>query len=155
MKISSEWLRELIDYNPKTGRFTWKEYGPKEFGRAGSRDPNGYVKITVKGRSYLGHRLAWLYVYGVWPTDEIDHINGKPWDNRIENLRAATRRQNIQSRRMNRANRSGFKGVCRFRDKWRSTVQGKHLGLFATAEEAHLAYCVAARELFGEFAKTA
>jgi hypothetical protein len=92
-------------------------------------------------------------VYGVLPSKEIDHINGDPGDNRIANLRLATRRENMANARRHKNNRSGLKGAYYniHRGKWYSSIRGQFLGYVATKQEAHAAYCDAARERFGEF----
>lgn len=86
--LTVERLRELLDYDPETGVFRWKE--PRRKCRvgevAGSLRKDGYVKIQVDGRFYQAHRLAWLCVYGVWPS-AIDHIDGNRANNAIANLR--------------------------------------------------------------------
>lgn len=93
----------------------------------------------------MSHRLAWLYTYGHWPIDQIDHINGIRDDNRICNLREVNNQQNQMNAKKRFDNTSGKTGVCYFsRDNnWRSTIvfKGKshHLGYFETKEEAILA----------------
>ena len=103
---------------------------------------------------YLGYRLAWLYVHGKLPDGDIDHINGKPSDDRIKNLRDVSRSVNLQNQRAARSNNSsGLLGVFfqKTMNKWTSKIQldwkTKSLGYFDTAEEAHAAYLKAKREL--------
>jgi hypothetical protein len=92
MTLTREQLKEALDYNPDTGLFTWKKL-PKAAHRkkvgeiAGSHDEKGYIRIGINGTVYKSHRLAWLYVYGQWPSKIIDHVNGVNDDNRISNLR--------------------------------------------------------------------
>jgi hypothetical protein len=159
--ITAERLRELLAYDPTSGGFAWRvdRGGLAKAGQiAGSRNGIGYVNIRVDGRDYSAHRLAWLHVTGAWPAGQIDHINGVRDDNRIANLREATNAQN-QWNRAHQGSVSGFKGVkwCKIQRKWRAELRkdGRkiHLGRFATAEEAHAAYCAAASEHFGEFAR--
>src|SRR5215468_6803827 len=78
---------------------------------AGCRKTDGYVHIGVDGRTYSAHRLAWFYVYGVWPEHDIDHMNGVRGDNRLVNLREATHIQNCRNSRTCRPNKNGFRGV--------------------------------------------
>ena len=100
--LTAERVRELFDYDPVTGIMTrkacaatrWRSY---EVTR--SFDPRGYIKTSVRNRSYFVHRLIWLFVHGQWPVHEIDHINRNPADNRIENLRDVTRKVNIANRK--------------------------------------------------------
>jgi hypothetical protein len=109
----------------------------------------------IDRRKYQEHRLVWLYVYGAVPQAplEIDHINHDKTDNRIVNLREATRAQNIGNSKLQKGRT--FKGAYQRGDKWISIFRqdGKlvWLGTFNTAEEAHAAYCKAAKEKFGEF----
>lgn len=158
--LTAKRLREVLRYNRRTGIFTWiKQSGNAGNGRkavVGSLRKNGYREITIDRVKYQASNLAWLYVYGRWPR-MIDHKNRKPDDNRIANLRLATRRQNMQNKKMRRDNSAGFKGVST-RSNGRSraviTVNGKriHLGYFSTAEEAHAAYRRAAWKHFGKYA---
>jgi hypothetical protein len=159
--LTAERLRELLDYNPITGIFTWKvsRGGKAQAGAvAGSFNDSGYQVICVDRRRYGAHRLALLYVYGVLPTSvQVDHKNRKRGENRLGNLRPATVAQNVANRDVQRNNISGIKGVRLHRDgKWEARImvdrKAIYLGLFKTPEEASAAYQVAARQHFGEFA---
>ena len=159
--ITAEEARQLLDYNPETGVFTWRvrRTGTARAGdQTGRVNNRGYVELKVKNRRYSAHRLAWLMVHGVWPREFIDHIDGNPANNRLDNLREASRTENSRNRRMQYSNTSGYKGVYWFKAarKWHAQIhtngRNKHLGLFLTAEAAHAAYCKAAAELHGEFA---
>jgi hypothetical protein len=94
--IPDEYLRALFAYDPETGKFARKiPYGSQAVGsEPGSLSPQGYRQIGVMGRTVPAHRLAWRYVHGVWPSGDVDHINGTRDDNRIVNLRDVTRSQN-------------------------------------------------------------
>lgn len=163
--LSVERLRELLDYDAETGVFTWRvRTGPmcRLDQPAGSITSSGYRRIVIDGRSYLASHLAWLHSYETPPTKTVDHKNRIKTDDRIENLREATRSEQARNRRGTSTNTSGFKGASRFNKKYQNakfrstiTVDGKRifLGLFQTAEEAHAAYCKAS-ELHGEFAHT-
>lgn len=151
-------LRELLDYDPATGVFTWRLYrGRVAAGSvAGSLDRYGYRQIQIDGKLHLAHRLAWLYVYGEWPSGELDHADGSRDSNGINNLRPATRSQNNANAARRRDNKSGFKGVHFHgpRQRFIARVQNRHLGYFDAAEEAAAAYKAEANATFGEFAKT-
>jgi hypothetical protein len=158
--VTRERVLEVLDYDPGTGVFTWKvDTGGriKKGAIAGSTSSNGYRQIRVDLRRYQAHRLAWLAMTGAFPPEEIDHINGVRADNRWANLRAATRSQNcanyIPPRRRNPGLPKGVRPAQRS-PGWRVAVKGIYLGVFDTIEEAHEAYCKAARALYGEYAKT-
>lgn len=110
---------------------------------------NGYRVIRIDDALYLAHRLAWFYVTGNWPANQIDHINGVRDDNRFSNLREATNLQNAHNRKYNR-NKSGFQGVRKENSKWLAEIKINYkavrLGLFNTPEEAHCAYLIAKRQ---------
>ena len=158
--ITAADIRKILSYDAATGHFTWRLPRPKICvgTRAGGRHHRGYRHIEIDGRGYAEHRLAWLYVTGSWPKDQLDHINRERDDNRFENLREASNAQNRANSKQ--ANRTGFKGVSympRLREKpygAQITVDRKArwLGSYATAEEAHQAYLKAAKEVFGVFA---
>ncbi|WP_217992144.1 HNH endonuclease signature motif containing protein [Providencia rettgeri] len=115
----------------------------------------GYVEIQIDGIRYKAHRLAWLYCYGVMPDKQVDHINSCKTDNRITNLREATRSQNQQNTGLTKSNKSGRKGVY-FRDgKWQAQAQinGKkyHLGRHKSIDEASKVYEEFCKEKYNEF----
>jgi hypothetical protein len=166
--ISAEALRKMIDFNPDTGVFKWREredVPPKINGRrsgkiAGCFDKKtGHILIGINGRLYLAHRLAWLHFYGEWPANHVDHINCDRSDNSIRNLRDATHSQNLWNRGASRISSTGFKGVTANKRSGgffaRITANGKtrHLGTFETAVDAHKAYASAASSIHGEFAR--
>ena len=100
--LTVERLRELLHYDSDTGVFTWRVYrspGAKKGDVAGCVNEGGYIATQVDRKHYLSHRLAWLYVYGAWPIDEIDHKDGNPANNHIANLRDVTRLTNSQNLR--------------------------------------------------------
>ena len=152
-------LRELLHYDPSTGDFTWRvRIANVAAGTiAGKLLPTGYRVIRVRGRAYYAHRLAWLFMTGQWPRQQIDHINNTTGDNRWLNLREATQAQNNANRRVRTS--SGFKGVYRAGKRFSAfaTYNGKstYLGTFSTAAEASAAYLAKAREIHGEFARAA
>lgn len=157
-------LRELLHYDPETGVFTRRvdiRGGGRNGTVAGSNHNAGYLSITIDGRQYLAHRLAWFYVTGRWPVVDIDHIDRDRRNNRWANLREATRSQNMANTGRRRDNKSGFKGVSRHvqTGRWQAHSSGGgrtvYLGLFDSAEEAHRAYVAFATDSFGEFARSA
>lgn len=163
--ITQQELKAWVHYDPATGQFTRVERrGRWAKGSAvGSMHPKGYVWVCrmENGRNvnYMAHRLAWLWMTGEWPTNEIDHINGVRSDNRWTNLRQATREQNNQNTGLRADNSSGFKGVTRpkGRTKWHAYInengRRKFLGSYPTAEEANQAAIAARQVAHGEFAR--
>lgn len=164
--LTAERLRSHLSYDVNSGVFTWKARTPKgNFVKvgdvAGTKDGYGYVVIRISRRAYKAHRLAWLYVYGEWPKALIDHRDGVRDNNRLSNLREATRAQNQQNQKTHKDNRTGLKGVCRDRRaiskpfSVQIQANGKlhHIGTFSTETEAQAAYCDAAKRLHGEFAR--
>jgi hypothetical protein len=155
--ITLEKLQELLSYDPETGIFTWltqRQGGAKKGTASGGKKLNGYINIKLYGKDYLAHRLAWLYVYGELPESFLDHINEIKDDNKISNLRLATRQENYHNiSKPQKNNKSGLLGVCRTNcgKKWRANIclngKIKYLGVFNTAEEASEAYLKAKREL--------
>ena len=154
--ISQEELKSLLHYDPETGVFTWKvnrKGGAREGKTTGYKSKIGYVQICVNAKLYYAHRLAWFYVYGIWPNNDIDHINGLKYDNRLCNLRRATRTENNQNTEKYSNNVSGLRGVYwhKAAQKWCAEIKvnGKktYLGLFDTKELAHNAYLKAKAEL--------
>lgn len=156
-------LRELLTYHPDCGLFTWNlARGSRCKGcLAGNMNSSGAIQIQIDRQVYVAHRLAWLYVYGVFPDDEIDHENGVPADNRWTNLRPATHMQNCWNRKKSIANTSGFTGACWIsaKEKWVAAIRAGGnkilIGYFDTPEEAGSAYAAKAKELFGEFWRAA
>jgi HNH endonuclease len=115
-QLTRAWLKELLRYDLETGAFYWRTRprlrGPDLTGRrAGFLCSLGYWHIGIDGKLYLGHRLAWLYVHGRFPSGELDHINGIRSSCRIADLREGAPNQNRMNSRTRRDNRSGFKGV--------------------------------------------
>jgi hypothetical protein len=162
--LTAERLRELLHYDPETGVFTWIAKRPLSRAAIGSRAggvaAGGYILIGIDRTRYYGHRLAWLYMTGAWPNDQVDHINLDRGDNQWRNLREATNAQNGANRGAQANNKSGLKRVtwneeCR---KWASHIQvngkAKYLGLFDCPAAAHFAYLVASELAFGEYANS-
>jgi hypothetical protein len=155
--VSQEYLKRLFEYDPETGLF----YNRSSRGRAGAGKvagslSHGYWRIKIDDTRYYAHHLAWLYVYGEWPL-EIDHRDGDGYNNKIANLRIATRTENNFNAKRE-TGKSGLKGA--YQDPrsliWFSKIQigGRviWLGDFNTPEEAHRAFMAAVETYHGEFA---
>lgn len=155
--ITQERLRQVLDYDPENGKFVWKIKLSRKtvIGAEAGTPSKGYIAIRIDGVSYLAHRLAWLFMTGIWPVYEIDHKNTYGRDNRWQNLRLASRRQQRANSNKGVRNTSGFKGVDwdKRKSKWRAKLCGKHIGYFDNAKAASEAYKIAANKLFGEFAR--
>lgn len=139
IKLNKARLQELMNYDPETGVFTWKPRKGCKAGPLGCDNGNGYLRITVDGRSHYAHRLAWVYANGETDAPHIDHINGIRGDNRIANLRPATESQNQQNRHGAQKNsKSGVLGVSWHAraGKWQAHRNGKYIGIFASQAEA-------------------
>lgn len=175
--ITAEYLRSRLDYDSVAGTFMWKpreveagshwtvrswngKYAGKPAGKKLTVRSATYISICLDNKQYLAHRLAWLYVHGVWPADQIDHIDRDPSNNRIVNLRPATASQNQANRSSPRNRTSGIRGVtfASANGRWCAKIQAegksRNLGYFDSLEDAATAYRNAADRLFGEFAAT-
>lgn len=153
-----EELKGALHYDPETGEFTWARFcSPRAVAgsRAGAVYQNGYRMICFQRKDYPAHRLAWAFVHGVWPSANIDHINGNRTDNRISNLRDVPQTMNSQNQRRPHKDKTSCQLIGATWDKmwknWKAQVRlnGKtiYLGRFATAEEAHAAYLEGKRRL--------
>jgi hypothetical protein len=155
--VTEKRLKEVLEYNPQTGLFTWKtkKYNNANTSGAGCVKNGGYVSIMVDGKNYYAHRLAWVYVFGNSPIGQIDHINSIKNDNRIENLRDVSAVINMQNKvKALSSNKStGLLGVTYVKKNGTYTAQirvdGKkiNLGFFKTATEGYEAYLSAKRKL--------
>ena len=138
-------LRERLQYDPTTGLWVWLKSPRKGWeGRpAGSLDAYGYRCIKIDGQSYKCSRLAYLYMTGEWPEEEMDHIDRTPWNDRWVNLRPATRTENNLNRV--KIGASGHQGVYRHsnNDRWIAQHDNIYIGSYKTIEEA-----IAARDAF-------
>lgn len=165
--LSVEGLRSRFSYDHETGVITrktvpekskrWKPGDP-----AGSVNGEGYIDIKVDGQILRAHRIAWVLYYGEQPPEYIDHINRDPSDNRISNLRPATKSQNGANRTALSNNKTGIKGCYFVKSKsphlpgrWRAQCRvGKKLvdlGRYMTIEEAQAAYTAFAQQAFAEY----
>jgi len=157
--VTGEEVRRLFYYEPSTG---WLIRRVSTGGRSqagnivGCKNSVGYLVVRIDNRLYLVHRLVWLYHFNVVPA-ALDHMDGYKSNNKIKNLRPCTRFENLRNRGPNKNNTSGYKGAFfnKLQNKWYAKIQvngrQKNLGYFNTPEEAHIAYCEAARHHHGKF----
>ena len=160
-------LLKIFYYDEPKGIFFWKVRSDRTLSwnsrfagkQAGMVAKDGYVYIKIDAVRYTAHRLIWKITHNK-DIPEIDHKNGDNSDNRIVNLRAATRAENCQNQKIRNDSGSGFKGVTFYKPTgcWRAEVKANkkrhYLGQFPTAEEAHAAYLQAAITVQKEFAVT-
>lgn len=144
-------LRIELSYNPETGLFHRRGRGKDK--AAGKITTKGYRQIFTQGKAHMAHRLAWLYVYGTWPTGQLDHINRIKDDNRIANLREVDNQTNQENVALWNHNRTGFRGVSISKNgKYRADIKvdGKtrHLGTFDKLEDAAAARMAAEKVHF-------
>ena len=160
---SPEVLRQLLRYEPETGKLFWLTRGPEWFegGRwtaadqaarfntryAGREaftaiDGKGYLCGSVLNRLYRAHQVAVAIASGEWPSEEVDHINGDRTDNRQCNLRAVSRGENMKNICLRSDNTSGCVGVSWHKDRkrWRAYIATPagvvHIGYFDSLAEA-------------------
>ena len=157
--LTQQQLKEYLEY--RNGHLWWIKKSARRIKvgqQFGYYDNRGYIQGWLKGRTYLEHRLVWLYHNGKWPKECIDHINGIRDDNRIENLREATNQQNNFNRKSREGSSSQYKGVCwdKKGKKWvvHYRYKGKlyYVGRYECEEEAAEAYQKATEHLHKEYA---
>jgi len=144
--ITHKYLKEVLNYNEDTGLFTWAvRKGPNAMkgDMAGSiNNKHLYYTIKIDNKKYYSHCLAWFYVHGYYPENEVDHINHNQQDNRICNLREVDRSENCRNRRKPKNNSSGVTGVYfhNGNKRWRAVInidgKQKTLGSFVDFSEA-------------------
>ena len=145
--INQKKLKEHLNYNTETGVFTRlvSSSASVKVGDVAGSLSGGYIRIVVNGKRHLAHRLAWLYIYGYFPENDIDHKNGIKEDNRLSNLREASRSCNNQNQRVSSRNTSGYPGVYWHKTvkKWTASIRinskNYHLGCHETPLDAGLA----------------
>ena len=156
--LTVERLKVMLHYDPETGLWTWLWCPPPNQRytglQAGYTRSDGYNLIRIGGVAYYCSRLAHLYMTGEWPSEEMDHVDRDPSNDRWENLREANSSQNKVNRTLAANNTSGFRGVSfnKARGKWVAYVDNLQLGAFDTLEEAVVARDSAAKDIHGEFA---
>lgn len=149
-------LQQYLHYNPETGLFTWikkKAAWQKAGSPAGSVHHEGYVVIGFNNKTYPAHRLAWLFIYGKFPKNEIDHINRIRTDNRIKNLRTVTTQQNQFNITKRNNTTSKYIGVSwnnklqKYISQIQINKQKIYLGMYDSEHDAHIAYQTAKLKL--------
>ena len=147
--LAADYVRSILGYNPDTGVIAWKVAKANNIrvgDVAGNTNNTGYMQVCIDGRRYCTHRIAWLIYYGRWPRDQLDHINGVTTDNRIVNLREASRAENMQNKASASGSTSRFVGVHwdARSGMWRAQImiggKKKHIGRFQKEAEAASAY---------------
>jgi len=161
-----EELKEFLDYNPDTGIFTWiKKLNRRMKDRLVGREAGVmnswtyYIQIRFKGIDYRAHRLAYYMHHGIDPLEKlVDHIDGDKSNNKINNLRLATKSQNGANRvNLPSNNTSGAIGVCwdKKPKMWKALImingKAKHLGYFINKEDAIKARKEGEIKYFGDF----
>ena len=161
--VSHAELKRILSYDPDAGIFTWlvnrggKASSGAEAGHTSKY--TGYHNVKINGRNYPANRLAWFYMTGEWPINDIDHKDLNKTNNRWDNLRPATISQNKGNISKHSNNTSGYKGVTwhKHRKMWAAKIGVNNkrisLGYYHTPEEASEAYKKASQEYFGEFAR--
>ena len=148
--LTQELLKEEISYNAETGVFKWNKTGHGRrldltAGYITISCGKKYLIICMKYNNYFAHRLAWLYVYGIFTKYEIDHIDGNGLNNKLSNLRDVKRHENKKNVRLQSNNKSGCSGVHYLKefDKWVSYIKTNnkraHLGYFKNKNDAIIA----------------
>ncbi|RWB95595.1 MAG: HNH endonuclease [Mesorhizobium sp.] len=160
--LTQDRLKAILHYNPDTGIWTWlvdQKNGAIKVGTvAGSFTDKGYHTIKIDGFLYKSHRLAFLYMLGRWPSDQVDHDDTYKSHNCWDNLREATNQLNGMNREANRNNKLGIKGIRvtrtgKFQTRIRINNVLKDLGTHPTLQDAVEARRIAETEFFGCFGR--
>jgi len=155
-ELTADKLRKILKYDPATGLFEWLQPSPgRKLGAPiGKVVGDWYVQLMIGGKNYKGHRLAWLYMTGNWPQQEIDHKDRDRRNNAWANLRLVSHKQNAENVAVRRHSSSQVKGVYwdKVRRKWEAYIthnkRRKHLGRFVLLSDAILARSKAEQKLF-------
>lgn len=157
--MKQNYLKSVLHYNQDTGIFTWinpPKQHPRLKGEMAGSNKTGYILIKINNKKYKAHRLAWLYMYGKFPENNIDHINGNALDNRIINLRTCDQAQNNANKRRYLTKKIS-KGVRKNKKSYSARIQFRGvcvtIGCYKTEKEASDAYFEKAKELYGEYAR--
>lgn len=149
-------MRQILSYDKETGEFVWKvtlaNKAPAGAVAGHVHKKSGCIHIGINRKIHKAHRLAVLYMTGEWPAGEVDHRNGRPADNRWENLRDVPHAINMQNfQRARTTSKTGILGVSPANGGFKAQIttcgHQKNLGIYATAEEAYAVYLAAKRRL--------
>lgn len=143
-KLTLAQAKEFFLYDEETGKLLWRaSKGKTRSGEeVGAWHHSGYRRILIKGKTYWTHRVIWLMAFGVWPSDQIDHIDGNRGNNLLSNLRDVVSRENSKNQKLRKTNSSGVPGVSwNSRDhRWQAHISGNgkriHLGYFTDLDSA-------------------
>lgn len=152
-QLTQERLKELLNYDPESGNFVWKvalgsraKKGAIAGGRVTGRNgPRSRIVIRIFGEGYYAHRLAFFWMLGQWPIDQVDHIDGNTLNNAWVNLREVTCLENAQNQKIGERNFSGVLGVYwdfdlqKYRAQIKVNKKSVHLGVFTDLEAARQA----------------
>lgn len=164
MTLTCQRAFEVLDYFEEEGILSWKEgtyaHARQKNGQAGTFNGKGYRIIKVDGSWYMVHRVLWLMHYEVWPSEQIDHIDGDKNNNKISNLRDVTGSVNCHNQGVRVSNTTGYTGVeLRDSGRWRASVtinrQRIGLGTFNTYQEASEAVATAKAPFAPEYMSAA
>lgn len=156
--ITQQRLKEVLYYHPKSGDFVWliDSVRASVGEQAGTLD-GGYIRIKIDGKKYRAHRLAWLYMMGEMPVDQVDHEDRVKHHNDWDNLREANGVQQNGNKDLQRNNTCGERGVSLWKGKWRAVIykakKQQFLGYFESKDDAAVAYRAAAKQHFGDFVR--
>lgn len=154
--LTHAYLREILHYSVITGDFYYLKSTARRIkvgDIAGSLENTGYRRVKINREKHQSHRLAWFWVTGGWPENEIDHKNGITSANYWLNLREATHSQNMCNRSINLNSTSGYKGVSwdNASQKWHARIglnkKRKSLGYFDNIDDAYAERQKAEKEL--------
>jgi hypothetical protein len=147
-EITQERLKEVMRYEPETGHWFWvkpPKYNNNLVGKkTGTKDVDGRIRVRVDKKTYRSYRLAWLYMTGEWPKNDIDHIDGNPGNDKWANLRDISRGENVRNQKSKgyRWNSERQKWECRYMLNYKTIFVGR----FETEQEAKTAYEKAIKE---------
>jgi hypothetical protein len=157
--LTLELVNKYLTYDKETGNLYQSKKRPKiQVGSiAGGINGKGYRYIQLEGKKYPAHHIIWLIETGSLPKKILDHIDGNPLNNHFSNLREASVKQNNENRKAQRNNKTGYKGVSFNKRLQKYVAQIQHnyraiyIGIYKTADDAHIAYEQKAKELFTHY----